>query len=150
MEGTNLKPRTTAVERLVKPAAPRHEPEVENNIHEYQEARARSREVLMLDVRLRNGTIMSFDYAHLVKSRFEPEGKIVLRFGRDKVIAEGKNLLQLYGKITEHRQRFIKEGTEAEETLKPEDAAHIDKIEIQEEDEESTPHEGAQLSLVAR
>ena len=78
---------------------------------------------------------MSFDYAHLVKSRFEPEGRIVLRFGEDKVIAEGKNLLQLYGKITEHRQRFIEEGTEAEEQLKPEDAFHIDNIQVQEADD---------------
>ena len=136
MEGTSIKPRRSVVEQLVKPA-PRHEPEVEGAMDAYQEARARSREALMLDVRLTNGTVMSFDYAHLAKSRFLPDGRIVLRFGRDEVTAEGKNLLRLYNAITEHRARFIQEGTEAEGGLKPEDAVHIDRIEIKEGEEDS-------------
>jgi len=102
----------------------------------YQEARARSREALMLDVRFKDGMIVSFDYAHLVKSKFLPDGKIVLRFGRDEVTAEGKNLLRLYTTITEHRQRFIHEGTKAEQDLQPEDAPQIDNIAIKEGIEE--------------
>jgi hypothetical protein len=60
---------------------------------------------------------------------------IVLRFGREEVTAEGKNLMRLYNAITEHRDRFIQEGTEAEEGLKPEDAAHIERIVITEGDD---------------
>jgi hypothetical protein len=132
MEDTSTKPRLSVVEQLAKGQRPRHEPEVEQAVDAYQEARARSREALMLDVRLIDGTIMSFDYAHLAKSRFLPDGKIVLRFGRDEVTAEGKNLLRLYSAITEHRARFIQQGTDAEEGLKGDDAAHIDKIAITE------------------
>jgi hypothetical protein len=135
MEGTSIKPRRSVVQQLIQPE-PRYEPEVEEAMETYQEARSRSREALMLDVRLTNGTVVSFDYAHLAKSRFLPDGRIVLRFGRDEVTAEGKNLLRLYSAITEHRARFIQEGTEAEEGLKPEDASHIDKIVITEGDEE--------------
>lgn len=102
----------------------------------YKEARARSREAFMLDVRFTDGTVMSFDYSHLGKSKFLPEGKIVLRFGRDEVTAEGKNLLRLYSTITEHRARFIQEGTDEEEERKAEDAPHIDKIAIKEGVEE--------------
>ena len=89
----------------------------------------------MLDVRLADGTVVSFDYSHLGKAKFLP-GKIVLRFGRDEVTAEGKNLLRLYSTITEHRARFIQEGTDEEEELKAEDAPHIDKIAIREGIEE--------------
>jgi len=101
----------------------------------YREARARSREAFMLDVRFTDGTVVSFDYSHLAKSKFLP-GKIVLCFGRDEVTAEGKNLLRLYSTITEHRARFIQEGTDEEEGLKAEDAPHIDKIAIREGIEE--------------
>jgi len=135
MTATNTKPRPSVVEKLVRGSPPRHEPEVEEAMDAYKEARSRSREALMLDVRLTDGTIMSFDYAHLGKSKFLPDGKIVLRFGRDEVTAEGKNLLRLYNAITEHRARFIQQGTDAEEGLKAEDAPHIDSIVIKEESE---------------
>lgn len=132
MSTTSTKPRRSVVEALIRGQQPHHEPEVEQAMDAYKEARSRSREALMLDVRRTDGSIMSFDYAHLAKSRFLPDGKIVLRFGRDEVTAEGKNLMRLYNAITEHRARFIQEGTEAEEGLKGEDAAHIEKIVIRE------------------
>lgn len=135
MEATNAKPRLSVVEQLAR-QVPRDEPEVEEAIDAYREARSRSREALMLDVRFTSGRIKSFDYSHLAKSEFLPEGKIVLRFGRDEICAEGKNLLRLYSAITEHRARFIQEGTDAEEQLKAEDAAHIDRIDIREGIEE--------------
>jgi hypothetical protein len=137
MESTSTKPRLSVVEQLAKGQKPRHEPEVEETTEAYQEARSRSREALMLDLRFANGRVKSFDYAHLAKSEFLPEGRIVLRFGRDEVTAEGKNLLRLYNAITEHRARFMQEGTEEEEELKAEDAAHIDTITIREGIEES-------------
>jgi hypothetical protein len=137
MESTSIKPRLSVVEQLAKGQKPRHEPEVEEAMDAYQEARSRSREALMLDLRFANGRVKSFDYSHLAKSEFLPEGKMVLRFGRDEVTAEGKNLLRLYNAITEHRARFMQEGTEEEEGLKAEDAAHIDTIAIREGIEES-------------
>ena len=39
-------------------------------------------------------------------------------------------------RFAEHRARYIQEGTDAEEGLKPEDAAHIDSILIEDKGEE--------------
>jgi hypothetical protein len=102
----------------------------------FQEARAKSREALMLDVRLTNGTIVSFPYATLRRVTYQPTGVIILRFGVDTITAEGRNLHRLRDALVEHRARFIQEGTEAEEGDKPEDAAHIERIEIVEGEDE--------------
>jgi len=51
-------------------------------------------------------------------------------------IAEGRNLLRLHDSITQHRQRFIQEGTDIERGLKDDDAVHIDRILITEAMEE--------------
>jgi hypothetical protein len=125
-----------SLNKYLRNASPPPAGDADDAADAYKEARARSREALMLDVRFTDGMVVSFDYSHLAKSRFLPDGKIVLRFGRDEVTAEGKNLPRLYSAITEHRARFIQEGTDAEEGLKPEDAAHIDKIAIREGIEE--------------
>lgn len=134
MEGTNVKPRRSVVEQFTQ-RAPHHESEIEDTMDAFQEARSRSREALMLDLRFTDGSNESFDYAHLRRASYLPDGAIVLRFGMDEVRAEGKNLKRLYTAITEHRARFIQEGTEAEEGLKPEDATHIERIVITEREE---------------
>jgi hypothetical protein len=130
MADTDVKERPSAVERVTKTARPKHEPEVEQAMQDFAEARARSREAFMLELRFTDGSARSFDYAHLRESEFRPEDKIVLRFGGKEVTAEGKNLRKIYESITEHRRRFINEGTDEEEKSKPESAAHIDKIEV--------------------
>lgn len=130
MEDTEVKERVSAVERVGKAARPRHEPEVEDAIDAYEEARARSREAFMLELRFKDGKIRNFDYGHLRESEFVPQDKIVLRFGSKEVTAEGKNLRAVYTSITEHRRRFIHEGTDEEEAGKSETSAHIDKIEV--------------------
>ena len=137
MEGTDSRRRRSIVEELAGKTTPRHEPEVEEAMAAFQEARAKSREALMLDVRLTDGTIESFDYASLRRVKYTPDGTLTLRFGRDKIVAEGKNLERLRCAVSEHRARFIQQGTETEEGLKAEDAPHIDRIEIEEGDEES-------------
>lgn len=130
MEDTEVKERPSAVGRVGKTVRPRHEPEVAEAMDVYEEARARSREAFMLELRFKDGKVRNFDYGHLSESEFTPQDKIVLRFGGKEVTAEGKNLRAVYTSITEHRRRFIHEGTDEEEAGKPEAAAHIDKIEI--------------------
>lgn len=130
MEDTEVKTRRSAIQQLVDAANPKHEPEVQAAIESYDEVRARSREAPMFDIRFPGGRVASFDYARLGESEFLPEGKIILRFGRKEIVAEGKNLRRLYTTITERRLRFICEGTQEEETHKPEDASHIDSITI--------------------
>jgi hypothetical protein len=138
-DSDSAKPVLANVNRFVKSLPPRREPNEQDEQEAYdafQEARAQSREALMLDVRLSNGEIVSFPYASLRKAKYLPTGVMMLRFDRDEVTAEGKNLHRLRDAIAEHRARFIQEGTDIERGLKPEDAAHIDRIVITEAEEE--------------
>jgi hypothetical protein len=130
MEDTEVRERSSAVARLIKTQRPKHEPEVEDAIEAFDEARARSREAFMLELRFKDGKIRSFDYGHLRESEFLPQDKLIFRFGGKEVRAEGKNLRGVFTGITEHRLRFIQEGTDEQEAAKPEDAPHIDKIEV--------------------
>lgn len=133
MSDTTYKP-SAIVQKILH--QPRHEPEVEEARETYQEARSKSREAIMLDVKLADGSIESFGYAYLTRAKYQPGDTMVLRFGKDTVTIEGRNLARLRDAVSEHRAKFIQEGTEAEEGLKPQDAAHIDKISITEGDED--------------
>jgi len=119
-------------ERVVPAHWPKAEPEVEEARESFQEGRARSRESVMLDVRLTDGTIESFPYAYLTRVRYTPGDILMLRFGADEVRAEGRNLARVRDAISEHRMRFIQEGTEEDEGLKPEEMPHIGRIVITE------------------
>ena len=91
----------------------------------------------MLDVKMRNGTIESFPYAWLSRVKYEPGDRLILRFGENEITVEGRNLARLRDIVSEHRARFIQEGTEAEEGLKGEEGAHIERVTITER--EATP-----------
>jgi hypothetical protein len=71
---------------------PRHEPEVEEARESYQSARANSRESVMLDVYLADGSVESFPYHFLTRLKYLPGDTLVLRFGKDEVNVEGRNL----------------------------------------------------------
>jgi hypothetical protein len=128
--------RSWAAEKILQHPAPRHEPEVEEARESHQSARAYSRESVMLDVKMRDGSIESFPYAWLSHVKYDPGDTLILRFGGRDINIEGRNLSRLREIISEHRMRFVQEGTDREEGLKPEDAPHIDSIEIKEGDEE--------------
>jgi hypothetical protein len=126
-----------AVQRYSKQVQqPRHEPETEEATEAYKDARSKSREALMLDIRFADGKIVTYPYHSLRKVTYDPTGVILLRFDREDVIAEGKNLLPLRDAIKEHRARFIQEGTATERGLKPQDEVHIDRIVINEGEED--------------
>jgi|GEM_PF-4834007 len=122
-----------AVNKYVR--QPRHEPEAEEAGEAFKESRAKSREALMLDVIFADGHIESFDYATVKRVTYKPDGTLVLRFGKDRITVEGHNLQRLRQAVTECRARFIQQGTEAEQDIKPEDATHIDRITIVEGDD---------------
>jgi hypothetical protein len=124
--------RSAIVEKILQAPGPKHEPEVDEARESFQEARARSRESVMLDVRLADGTVESFPHDYLTRVKYVPGDTLLLRFGKDEVSAERRNLQRLRDAISEHRARFIQEGTDGEEGLKPEDAAHIGRIVITE------------------
>jgi len=134
MDGTTK--RRSAVEQFSQ-RGPRHEPEVKETLDAYQEARQTMREVVRLQLRLVDGTIESLDYLRMGRITFEPQGRIIIRHGRVRAVIEGKNLHRLFSAVDEHRRRFVQEGTEAEEGLKPEESEHVDKIYFEENEEES-------------
>ena len=82
----------------------------------------------MLDLVLRDGRIESFSYAYLTRVKYEPGGKLILHFGDDVAVIEGRNLETIRQKVRMHKASEIYEGIEAEEALKPENAAHEDRI----------------------
>jgi len=128
MEDTDLKTRSSAIQKIVDAATPKHEPEVQAAMDAYDEARAKAREAPMLQIRFADGRVGCFDYASLSEAWILSEGKFTLLFGKKEILVEGKNLRRKFTTIIEHRQRFICEGTDQEEEDKPEDASHIDKI----------------------
>lgn len=134
MADSQLKARSFS-DRVLPAHWPKSEPEVEEARESFAEARARSRESVMLDIRMADGTVESFPYAYLTRVRYVPGDMLVLRFGADEVKAEGRNLARLRDAISEHRARFIQEGTEFEDGLKPEEAPHIGRIVIAEREE---------------
>ena len=91
---------------------------------------------LMLDVRLRDGSRYAFPYGTLLKVDFRPADQLKLAFAANIVVIEGRRLLPLYELLRRHKAKYVQEGTEAEDGLKPEDAAHIDSIQIQKPEEE--------------
>jgi hypothetical protein len=128
--------RSWAAEKILPHTGPRHEPEVEEARESHQNARAHSREAVMLDVKMADGSIESFPYAWLSHVKYEPGDTLILRFGGRNINIAGRNLSRLREVISEHRMRFVQEGTDGEEGLKPEDAAHIEKIVIKEGNED--------------
>jgi hypothetical protein len=132
------KPALTAnsnVHRFTKALPPRHEPDEAEALESFQEARSQSREALMLDIRLTSGRIVSLPYSSLELADYLPDGRLLLDFGKRLVTAEGRNMLRVRELISEHRARFIQEGTDIERGLRDEDAVHIEHIEITEVEE---------------
>ena len=82
----------------------------------------------MLDVVFRSGSIVSFSYAYLTRIDFDPRGKLDLHFGEDVVVIEGRNLRGMQQKLRLHKADEIHEGLEAEGALKPDGAAHVERI----------------------
>jgi hypothetical protein len=136
-EANVLEHKKTILDRYVNQTSPRHEPEVEDAIRDtHQPGRVGSSVSIMLDLKMADGSIESFDYAYLMRATFQPGDRIILRFGKPRVIIEGRHLHALRDALTERRARFVHEGTDTELGLKPEDEPHIDRIYIEEGEEE--------------
>jgi hypothetical protein len=137
MKDDDIKDRKKFLDRLVNQTPPRHEPEVEDAIRDaHQPGRVGASVSIMLDLKMADGSIESFDYAYLRRATFQEGDKITLRFGKSRVIIEGRHLHALRDSITERRARFVHEGTDTELGLRAEDESHIDRIAIEEGDEE--------------
>lgn len=129
------KPKPSAVDRIMARSGLRHEPEVDdgdvrNAFDEVRAPKSRGREGIMLDVRKADGQCHGMSYAYLTRIDFEPGDRMKLHFAGQVVQMEGRRLKGLYRRLLEHRVEAIQEGTEAEDGLKPEDVAHIDRLEL--------------------
>jgi len=82
----------------------------------------------MLDVATRTGQIFSFSYSYLVRVDFDPEDKMTLHFGEDKVVVEGRNLKEMRDKLRRHQMDEIREGNDPDGISLPDSATHIDHI----------------------
>lgn len=137
-----------AIERILGRSperdGPEHEPEdpaVRDAYGEVRAPKSRGREALMLDVRKANGQCHGMSYAYLVRIDFDPGDMLKLHFADAVVQVGGRGLRPLYQRLLEHRVEAIQEGTEAEEGLKPEDASHIDRIQLITQTEAEHEHE---------
>jgi hypothetical protein len=125
-------PSILSLSKYIKKSSAESEEEIKEAADALQHARARSREALMLDVHLKDGTIESFDYSLPKRVTYRPGGSLILQFGQDKIKVKGSNLTEVRQAVTEGRARSIQEGTQAERDIAPEDAALIESIDIEE------------------
>ena len=102
----------------------------------YDGSRPNSEDDQMLDVRLSDGSRCALAYGTLLKVNYNPADQLKLAFAIDTVVIEGRRLLPLYDLLRRHRAKFVQEGTDAEDGLKPEDASHIDRIHFEKTKEE--------------
>ena len=132
----DTKPQPSVVDRILNRGAPRHEPEVEDadlrSAFEGDDVpKSRGRAGIMLDVRKADGQCHGMSYAYLTHIDFDPGDRLKLHFAGGKVVQiQGRGLKDLYQRLLDHRVRAVQEGTDSEDGLKPEDAAHIDRIEL--------------------
>ena len=123
----------SAVERLLGKSPPRHEPEVEGIRDSFDDEAmptARGRAAVMLDLRKANGDRHAMSYAYLMQIDYEPGDRMKLHFARQVVQIEGRRLKPLYQRLLDHRVHAIQEGSDTEEGLKPDEAPHINRLEI--------------------
>lgn len=125
----------SAVDRLLGKTHPRHEPEVEaggirDAFDEDAIPKSRGRAAIMLDLRKANGQCYGMSYAYLTRIEFDPGDRMKLHFAGEVVQIQGRRLRPLYQRLLEHRVHAIQEGTDAEEGLKPDEATHIERLDI--------------------
>lgn len=97
----------------------------------FDEARPRSREDIMLDIRLTGGQRVALSYAFLAKVEYQPGDILRLHFDADVVRIEGRRLLGVYELLRQHRAKYVQEGSAEEDEMRPEEASHIDAIRME-------------------
>jgi hypothetical protein len=116
--------RSPQLEQILSKAAPRHEPEVEDAMRDVRAAIAAP----MLDLIFKDGWTESFSYVLLARVRFDPTGRLMLYFGDEVVVIEGRNLADIRQKVRLHKASEILEGTDAQAALKAEGEPHVERI----------------------
>ena len=91
---------------------------------------------LMLEIRLKDGSIEAFPYSWLERARFDPTEGVTLTFGGCQVHIHGRNLnaevrpsLRLFEGITRHRVPWLRVADQAESMEMDEKRTVIDGVE---------------------
>ena len=104
------------VRRPGAPEAAPHEPEGQGERSEtLGRCRLAGRPQLMLGFRRCDGRATALPYSHLTRvDAADPDRRLDLAFGGDRVAVEGENLLRLYHLLLEHRVREFVESDRAD------------------------------------
>jgi hypothetical protein len=93
---------------------------------------------VMLELRLRDGSVVAFGYAWLHRVEFDPSHGITLRFGERKVTITGTRLnaelrlnVRLLAGIVRHRVPWIQEASEPERMLAAKRDTVIESITVE-------------------
>jgi hypothetical protein len=126
--------KSPALQKILNYPGPRREQENEEKKQPFDDARVRSRDNVVLELRFADGTRAALCYSYLVETDFEfGEGTdtITLRFNSAKVVVTGQGLLGLYEKLLDQRTRYIQEGMGSDDDTETEHAAYVERIEIE-------------------
>ena len=126
--------RSPAIQKILQHPAVRGEPEEGQAEQAYEEARVRSRDSYVLEIRLSDGSRRAFSYAYLLETDFdfgEGSDMITLRFNSTNVLVSGQALLGLYEKLLDQRARFIQEGSEGNEASPLQQGPYVERVEIE-------------------
>ena len=103
----------TGVRQATAPEAATHEPE--GQAESLGRCRLAGRPQLMLGFRTCDGGAVALPYSHLTRvDAADPDRKIALAFGGDRVAVDGEHLLRLYHLLLEHRVREFVESDRAD------------------------------------
>lgn len=92
---------------------------------------------VMLELRLRDGTILGLHYSWLERAEFDPSTGITLTFGGHTVTITGRNLngcgdaepqVRMFSSILRHRVAWIREGTRADGFTVEKGATFVERI----------------------
>jgi hypothetical protein len=94
---------------------------------------------IMLELRLKDGNSVAFNYSYLVQASFDPSHGITLQFGGKNVILSGSNLnaeirpnLRLYQALLRHRVPWVREADRHDQLQAPPGSVIIDSIDVSE------------------
>lgn len=126
--------RSPAIQKILRHPAVHGEQEEGHAEPAYEEARVRSRDSYVLEIRLSDGNRRAFSYAYLLETDFdfgEGSDTITLRFNSTTVLVSGQALLGLYEKLLDQRARLIQEGTEGAEASRLQEGPYVERVEIE-------------------
>ncbi|MBX3436114.1 MAG: hypothetical protein KF861_01395 [Planctomycetaceae bacterium] len=136
MSGSNVLEKY--VSRTPEPVKkPAEEPGAVDDVGAFGLLRGIHERALMLELRMKDGNAVAFNYSYLQQASFDPSEGITLHFGGKSIKIEGTNLgvevrtnLKLFQALIRHRVAWIQECDAQTALSAPAGALVIDNIEM--------------------